>query len=109
DQTVSADPNVIVCLWQLRNDVAAEVIGNDHLREFGRKVGRFRYDPHPRFWLACAGDQTTNICLADRYLTHASLLSTEWHVAARKAPGDHCDNHPALDCFRFHKRLLLEN
>src|SRR5215510_3273179 len=77
DQAVSANPNVIRRPWQLRNNVAAEIIGDDHFGELGRKVGRFRYHPYTRLWPAWTRDHTTNICGADSDVWPATLLSTE--------------------------------
>ena len=61
DQAVTPHPNAVIGLRQLGDQIAAAVVGDDHLGELGGKVGCFRDHPDASFRSLGAGDDTANL------------------------------------------------
>ena len=65
-QPIAAHPDLIVRIRQVRDDVAALIVGDDDLGIFGRQLGRLRDDPDPGFRAARTGDHAADVVIVDR-------------------------------------------
>src|SRR5215813_8775415 len=66
DQAVAAHPDAVIGLWQVRDEIAALILGNHDAPELGRQLGGLSDDPHTRFATLGAGDNAADVLSADR-------------------------------------------
>jgi hypothetical protein len=89
-QPIAAYPDLVVRSRQVRDDVAALIVGDDALGILGRQLGRFRDDPDAGFWSVRADDHAANVVLVD---LDRSLLCTgrSWYGNCHRDDTD-CGN-----------------
>ncbi len=65
DQAIAPNPDGVVCIGKVRQEVAACVVGDDDLGEFRRKVRSFRDDPDAGLRSVRAGDGPAEVISVD--------------------------------------------
>ncbi len=88
-QAVASDPDLVGGLRQLRQQVAAGVVGDDDLAELRGQIGGFRDHPHAGFRALRIGDHAADVVGVDRHAARRSLRS---RAALRRGSfqPDHC-------------------
>ena len=74
DEAISADPDVVVRLRQIGNQVAAAVVRNDDLRQARRQLACFRDHPDARLGSFRARDDAADVVVVDGDRVAALLL-----------------------------------
>ena len=86
DEPVAAHPDVVIRLRQIGHHVAALIVGDDDLGEFGGQVGRFRDHPDAGFRSLGAGDHAAEVGVADADRIGAAERSGEPGRPLRRPP-----------------------
>jgi hypothetical protein len=65
DEAIAAHPDLVLRLRQIGDDIAALIVGDDHLGHLGAEIGGFRDHPHARLRAGRASDHAADIIGVD--------------------------------------------
>ena len=66
-KAIAARPDAVIHGWEVGDDVAALIVGHDHLGKFGREFEALGDHPHAGFWPVRARDDTADIIAVNRW------------------------------------------
>ena len=82
-KAVAADPDAVVGIWQVGDDVSAALVGDNHLGEAGAEVPRLGDDPDAGLGSETAGYDPADRFVVDRDRRSASSRRRRGRLAAR--------------------------
>ena len=105
-EPIAAHPDAVVCPRQIGNDVAALVVGDDHLGVFGRKVGGLGDHPDAGLRASRPSHHAANVIIVDG--NRRRLLGACGHHCRKRRKADRRDGgiqnlseiHPRLPALR---------
>ena len=74
-EAIAAHPDAVIHGWEVGDDVAPVIVGDDHLGKFGQEFDALGDHPHASFWPVWPRDDTANIIVINSCATVACALA----------------------------------